>query len=251
MDEGRVAVITGAGSGIGREVAIQLASRGYSLTLAGRRKEPLEATATMCRQRGVAATTIAADVGLKDSAAAIVEHTISEHGHLSALVNNAGTATLGTLVSISDQDTTRMFEVNVLGPLRLIKAATPFMEREPSASIVNVTSAAAIRPTADGAAYGASKAALTLATRCLAQELGPRIRVNAVLPGVCRTEMWGETGWSAEEVETRISQLGAIVPTGRVGEPAEVAKWVCELLDPSSGWVTGSTFSIDGGLAAM
>lgn len=245
-----VCIVTGAGSGIGREIAVQLAEKGASLTLVGRRPDPLVETAARCAATGAATLVIAEDVGDLDGAAErIVAATLARFGRIDGLVNDAATASMGPFEGISAEDTARMFTVNVIGPLMLIRAAAPELARV-SGSVVNVTSGAGINAAPRAVAYGASKAALNHATRSLARELGPAIRVNAVSPGTCRTEIWERTGLTREQIDARLIELGAMVPAGRVGEPGEVARWVCHLLDRQSGWVTGSIIPVDGGFTA-
>jgi NAD(P)-dependent dehydrogenase (short-subunit alcohol dehydrogenase family) len=180
----------------------------------------------------------------------VVERAVSERGRIDAVVNNAGTATMGPLAGMAEADIARMFSVNVIGPLTLIKAALPFLEAQENASVVNVTSGGGVNASPRAVGYGASKAALTHATRSLARELGPAIRVNAVVPGTCRTEIWEGTGLSPEAIEARLAELGSMVPAGRVGEPEEVARWVWAFIDPASAWVTGSVLAVDGGYTA-
>ncbi len=245
----RVVVVTGAGSGIGRAVALALAAAGTGLTLVGRRKEPLETTAERCVERGAQALILAEDIGDLAAAERIVAATTERYGRIDAVVNNAGTASLGPLAAIGPEETAAMFAVNVMGPLMLIRAAAAELARVRGA-VVNVTSGAGLNSAPRGVAYGASKAALTHATRSLARELGPDVRVNAVLPGTCRTEIWDRTGLSPEAVEARLAELGHMVPAGRVGEPEEVARWVVLLLEPASSWVTGAILPVDGGFTA-
>ncbi len=248
--ERAVAIVTGAGTGIGRSTAELLAEHGYSLVLVGRRLGLLDDTAAACIVRGAEVRTVASDIGLPDSAATIVHAAVSEFGRLDALINDAGTATIGPLATMEAEAIDTMFAVNVIGPLKLIKEAIPHLEQSAHAVIVNVTSGAGVNSTPRGVAYGASKAALTHATGSLARELGPRIRVNAVVPGTCRTEIWQGTGLTAEQIEARLVELGTMVPAGRVGEPGEVARWIWLMIDPASSWVTGAVLAVDGGFTA-
>jgi NAD(P)-dependent dehydrogenase (short-subunit alcohol dehydrogenase family) len=245
-----VAIVTGAGTGMGRETCRELAGHGYQLVLAGRRPDLLDETARLCAEAGVKAVTVAADIAEPDSAAMVVNRAIAAFGRLDALVNDAGTATMGPLEDMRVADIEHMFAVNVVGPLLLIQAAIAHLRRSDRAAIVNITSGAGVNSSPRAVAYGASKAALTHATRSLARELGPVIRVNAIVPGTCRTEIWQNTGLSPDAIEARLAELGAMVPAGRVGDPAEVARWVWAFLDPASAWVTGAVLSVDGGFTA-
>lgn len=249
MAEPYVCIVTGAGTGIGRAIALILAGQGASLVLVGRRAEPLEETARRAAALGAEALVVAEDVGDLTAADRIVSAAIARFGRIDGLVNDAGTASLGAFETISAEDTVTMFHVNVIGPLMLIRAAAPELAKA-RGSVVNVTSGAGVNAAARAVGYGASKAALNHATRSLARELGPAIRVNAVVPGTCRTEIWDKTGLSQEQIDARLIELGAMVPAGRVGEPEEVARWVCRLLERDSDWVTGAIIAVDGGFTA-
>jgi NAD(P)-dependent dehydrogenase (short-subunit alcohol dehydrogenase family) len=242
--------VTGAGTGMGRETCRQLARHGCGLVLVGRRPHLLEETARLCAAAGAGAVTVAVDIAAPDSAAMVVHRAIAEFGRLDVLVNDAGTATMGPLEEMGVSGIERMSAVNVVGPLLLITSAIGYLRRSDRAAIVNITSGAGVNSSPRAIAYGASKAALTHATRSLARELGPAIRVNAIVPGTCRTEIWQSTGLHPDAIEARLAELGAVVPAGRVGEPAEVARWVWAFLDPASAWVTGAVLSVDFGFTA-
>lgn len=246
-NEPYAAIVTGAGTGIGREVSYQLAGQGAGLVLVGRRKDMLEATAERCGQLGAETIVVEADVGDTSAAPMIAAAAVDRFGRIDGLVNNAGTASLGPFAEMASEPIETMFRVNVIGPLALVRACLPELAKT-SGSVVNVTSGAGVSAAPRAVGYGASKAALIHATRSLAKEFGGSIRVNAIVPGPCRTEIWEGTGLSPEQIDARLTELGATIPAGRVGEPDEVARWVCQLLDRRSSWVTGSIVAVDGGL---
>lgn len=243
---GKVIIVTGAGTGIGRAAALEAAAQGALLVLVGRRAHLVDSTARECRLLGTSATSVSADVSAPEAPAQIVGAAIASCHRLDGLVNNAGLARFGPLRSCTDQDIQAMFAVNLLAPLRLIRAAEESL-RAAGGAVVNVSSIGGVVATPDRAAYGATKAALNHLTRSLARELAPQVRVNAVLPGPVDTPMYGDLGLDAEASRRLADELVRTTPAGRMGQPAEVARWICWLLDDRSSWATGSLLTIDGG----
>ena len=188
---GPVALVTGAGSGIGRAIAVQLAGRGYRLLLVGRRAAPLEETGAMLPgQRGVAWRTHAADVGDAAACAGAVEAARGAFGRLDALVSNAGMAELRAVAEHSADDVRRTFEVNALGPAWLTVAAWPLFEQQGGGCIVFVSSVASVDPFPGLGVYGAAKASLNTLARACAKEGGAiGLRTFAVAPGAVETPM--------------------------------------------------------------
>ncbi len=244
---GKVIVVTGAGSGIGRAIAEQLIQAGTRVTVVGRRELPL-CELVEGAQDSVLALPI--DVTAPGAPNRIVTATVHCFGRLDAVVNNAGLARFARLVDADPDDFQAMLDVNLRAPAELIKAALPHLQRSRGA-VVNVSSVGGTLAMPGRAFYGASKAALNSLTRSLARELAPDIRVNAVLPGPVDTPMYGNLGLTGKETARLRGDLIAGTPMQRFGDTGEVAQWVCCLLDDEiSRWVTGALIPIDGGRTA-
>ncbi|MCW5777555.1 MAG: SDR family oxidoreductase [Phycisphaeraceae bacterium] len=190
-NHGPVALVTGAGSGIGRAIAVQLAARGYRLLLVGRRTAALEETGTMLSgERGIAWRAHSADVGEAAACARAVDAAVSAFGRLDALVSNAGIAELRTVAEHSADDVRRTFEVNALGPAWLTAAAWPLFERQGGGCVVFVSSVASVDPFPGLGVYGAAKASLnTLARACAVEGERFGLRAFSVAPGAVETPM--------------------------------------------------------------
>jgi NAD(P)-dependent dehydrogenase (short-subunit alcohol dehydrogenase family) len=241
---GRTVIVTGAGSGMGRSIAEQLLASGANVGAVGRREDRLREL----RGRGDARVAlVAADITRPAAADEVVAAVTTAFGTVHGLVNNAGLARFAPLQAASDEDLDQLLATNVRAPAALIRAALPHLRAERGA-VVNVSSVGGALAMPGRSFYGASKAALNSLTRSLARELAPDVRVNAVLPGPVDTPMWADMGLDAEGSAALRSSLLAATPMARFGRPAEVARWVCNLLDPEfSGWITGALIPVDGG----
>lgn len=252
---GKVVLVTGAGSGIGRAVTHTLVAAGACVILFGRREALLqrvsgEVIRARYGQPGARVLAVPVDIAVPAAVSLGVATGLREFGRLDGLVNNAGLARFGRIEEIGLDDIDSMIDVNLRGPVHLIRACLPAL-REVGGSIVNVSSVGGVLAMPGRSCYGATKAALNSLTRSLARELAPRVRVNAVLPGPVDTPMYSDLGLTAEETgQLRRDMLDA-TPMGRFGQPEEVARWVCNLLDDElSSWVTGALISVDGGRTA-
>jgi NAD(P)-dependent dehydrogenase (short-subunit alcohol dehydrogenase family) len=239
-----VAIVTGAGSGVGRALAVSLAKQGWRLVLVGRREDRLRETASWAQAQVV--RVVACDIGAAAAPELIVGTAVNAFGRVDALINNAGVARFARVRDTSSTDMALLLSTNLIGPLRLIQAAAAQLAAQRGV-IVNVGSIGGVLALPGRAAYGASKAGLHHLTRSLARELAPDVRVNAVAPGAIDTEMYDELGMSAAQVRELRAEMVATTPLGRMGLPEDVVPWIEMLLGPAGRWVTGSVIVVDGG----
>ena len=245
--KGRVALITGGGTGIGAATARLFAEEGAAVCVAGRRNAPLEGVVAAIRDDGGRALAVAGDVSVTEDCIRIVEKATSAFGRIDVLVNNAGTATLMDAHETTDDLWDRTIATNLSGAFRMIRAVLPGMISREAGSIVNVSSILGQSGMKRSAAYGASKAGLDQLTRILAVEYADRgIRVNAVAPAWVDTPMTESVQAHAAMYE----RLKKKHPMGRFGAPEEVAQAVLFLAGDQSTFTTGSVLMVDGGWSA-
>jgi NAD(P)-dependent dehydrogenase (short-subunit alcohol dehydrogenase family) len=243
--DGRVAVVTGSGRGIGRAVALALADAGADVVITARRAHEVAAVADEVRARGRRAVAVPADLR-GDTSEMLAARAVDELGRLDVWVNNAGGTddpSVRPLADTSDEELRDMLELNLVSVLACVRAATARLPR--GGAIVTIASGAGMRAAPGTGAYGAAKAAVLNLTATLAAELAPRgIRVNAVSPGMVPTE----TFFSALRLtEADLPRLTATVPLGRLGTPEDMAAAVLYLASPASAWVTGQNLLVGGG----
>jgi NAD(P)-dependent dehydrogenase (short-subunit alcohol dehydrogenase family) len=240
----RVAIVTGAGSGIGEATALLLAEQGLDVALVGRRRERLDALAAEIAGAGGRAFVVPADLAEARAPGAVVDAVVDARGQIDVVVNNAATMMVEPFESVSLEDFDRHVAVNVRAPYFLVQAALPALRSSSAPVVVNVSSAAAAMFRRGQTLYGLTKAALEHMTMNLAAELAPdRIRVACVRPGPVATEIHT----AVADPEARLRELGSLVPLGRVGRPDEIARWIWHLADADAEWVTGTVLTIDGG----
>jgi NAD(P)-dependent dehydrogenase (short-subunit alcohol dehydrogenase family) len=242
----RVAIVTGASSGLGVAFAKALAEAGADLVLAARRADRLEQTRGLVEKLGRRALAVAADVSRPEDAQAVVEAAIDEFGRVDVLINNAGKGTAVPATRETPEQFREVIDINLNGSYWMAQACGRVMQ--PGSAIVNVASVAAL---ASGglpqAAYSASKAALIGLTRDLAVQWTGRkgIRVNALAPGFFPSEMTDQ--FPDGYLETQLPRI----PANRAGDPDELAAAVVFLASPAANYVTGTTLVVDGGLTAF
>ncbi|SFJ41014.1 NAD(P)-dependent dehydrogenase, short-chain alcohol dehydrogenase family [Paenibacillus sp. UNC496MF] len=242
---GKVAIITGGGAGIGLAAARLLAEQGAKVLVTGRRESRLkEVEALHSNLKG-----FPADAGDADSAARTVAAAIGLWGRLDLVVNNAGAGAIQPLVDIDARSAQDMFAVNVIGPTLLAAAAVPHLAKT-NGTIINLSSTYGSKAGSGLSLYAASKAALEHLTRCWALELAPQgIRVNAIASGPVESDFLRERmGLSDEQIAAVKDQERQAIPLGRRGEPTDVARWIAKLADPEADWITGQVVAVDGGL---
>lgn len=244
----KFALITGAGSGIGRATAIAFAHEGARVALIGRRREPLEQVA---REIGAAALLCPGDITRREEIERVVGQASAAFGTLNVLVNNAALLIAGTAESQTERDWDETFAANVKGLWLLSRAVLPHMRRAGGGSIINVASVVGLIGARNRTAYGASKGAVITLSKCMAADHAHQnIRVNCVCPGIVETELVADFVRKAPDPQAARRQRVALHPMGRFGQPEDVANAILYLASDESSWVTGAAFPIDGGYTA-
>ena len=243
----RVAIVTGAGKGIGRGIALAFAEAGADVVCAARTQADIEDTARAVRARGQRALAVRTDVLKTEDLQALVAATVEEFGRLDLLVNNAGGTPPRPALDTSERFFERALRFNVTQAFLLIKEAVPKMiETAGGGAIVNISSRSSDMVQTSFAAYAAGKAALNMMTRNMAAEFAPKVRINAISVGGVATE-------SLEVVLTNDAlraQFEANTPMGRPGSVEDIAACALYLASPASAWVTGKIMQVDGGAEA-
>lgn len=240
--KGKVAVVTGAGRGIGQGIALGFAEAGADVVCTARTADQIEATAAQVRQSGRKALAVACDVRDTEQVNTMVNAATQEFGHIDILVNNAGGGLFRSVMGASQRSFESDLRTNLISAFLCIKAIAPLMQKQKSGSIINISSRESQMPSLGMGAYGAAKAGINSITKTLAWELAPYVRVNAILPGSVLTP-------------TNIGFLGGVkdllveaTPVGRTGKPEDIALAAIYLASSASEWVTGKLLEVDGGM---
>jgi NAD(P)-dependent dehydrogenase (short-subunit alcohol dehydrogenase family) len=245
--DGKVALVTGATSGIGRATACKFAAEGAEVALVARRATELAKVVQAIGASGGQVRTIAADVTNDTEIERAVRETVEAFGGIDVLVNAAGILTSGTIETTSLLDWDYMMSLNVRAPFYLIQCALPYLIKRRGA-VINVSSVTGIRAFPGILAYCTSKAAIDQLTHCVALEVASKgVRVNAVNPGVIVTNLHRAGGMDEEAYRLFLEHSKTTHPLGRVGQPEEVAELIYFLASPRAGWMTGISCPIDGG----
>ncbi|MCS7041523.1 MAG: 3-oxoacyl-[acyl-carrier-protein] reductase [Bryobacteraceae bacterium] len=239
----RVALVTGASRGIGREIALTLCRSNFDVVVASPEVEKNEEVAEAIRQCGGTTMTLDLDVSSRDSVKAGVETVLKQMGRIDVLVNNAGITRDALALRMKPEDWERVLQINLTGAFYMAQAVIPAMMKERWGRIINIASVVGEMGNAGQANYVSSKAGLIGLTKCLAQELASRnITVNAIAPGYIETDM---TAVLPQEVKDRML---AMIPLRRFGQPKDIAYAVKFLASEEAGYITGAVLRVNGGM---
>ncbi|HMI83804.1 MAG TPA: SDR family oxidoreductase [Polyangiaceae bacterium] len=236
---GKVVIVTGGSQGIGRGIAVRFLAEGADVVICARHPPP----APIASGERVAFF-VAADVREPDQVDAVVSQTLERLGRVDVLVNNAGGSPPADAATVSPRFSASIIQLNLVAPLIFAQRVNTVMQKQDNGgSIVNIASVSATRPSPGTAAYGAAKAGLISLTQSLAVEWAPKVRVNAVVAGIMRTEKahlhYGDEG--------AMARVAATVPLGRMGEPEDVANACLYLASPLARYVSGACLAVHGG----
>jgi NAD(P)-dependent dehydrogenase (short-subunit alcohol dehydrogenase family) len=252
----RACIVTGASRGIGRATAVSLAAEGAAVLVVGRKADTLEPAAEACRAAGGQGEVLELDVTAPDAGERALKAVLARFGRVDVLVNNAGTSAVRPLEQLTDEEWQAQWELHVMAPMRLMRAAAPAMAERGWGRIVNVCSSSGKRPSQTNIAYSVTKAAELSLSRAFADAYAGRgVLVNAVAPGPVAGELWLAPGGLAEQAaaaqsKTREQVLEAATarsPLGRLGTEAEIAAVITFLCSEPASNVAGAAWSVDGG----
>lgn len=244
---GKIAVVTGAGVGIGAAIATRFAREGANVYVTDINGETAEQTVGDIRAGGGLATAVVVDVSKGQDVTALVRRLDSDHGRVDVLVNNAGILVRGEVRSLTDAEWTRLREVNIDGVLRLSRDALPILRKSPTASIINISSIMAQRGLRPLAAYTATKGAVTALTKGLAIEYAPfNVRVNSIAPGYIETAITNRLLKLPQARKALVDKT----PMGRLGLPEDLTGAAVFFASDDSLFCTGAELLVDGGLSA-
>jgi NAD(P)-dependent dehydrogenase (short-subunit alcohol dehydrogenase family) len=252
----RVAMITGATSGIGKATAILFAQEGAQVVITGRRQNHGEEVVSKIQAWGGACQFIQADHTDPEACSHAIEHTLADYGRIDILFNNAGIVTSGTAETVTEEDWHNTLAINVTAVWRMSRLVIPIMRKQGGGVIVNNGSDWAVVGARDALPYAVSKGAVAQMTRSMALDHAhENIRVNAVCPGDTFVERWLEKGYFEESDpvtrEQALAESAANIPMGRFADPLEIAKAVLFLASDDSSFVTGHLLLVDGGNTAQ
>ena len=246
--EGRVAIVTGGGRGIGKAIALGFARAGSNVVVASRTVAQIEAVAEEICEAGGRGLAVGMDLGSSEQIERLVHTTVDEFGKVDILINNAATSYVSPLLDLKEAIWDKVFQVNCKGAFLLSRAVAKRMIDHGGGRIINVTTVGSERGGVGMGVYQASKAALKMLTMCMAAEWAHHsINVNAVGPGLTRTE-FSRPIW---DDEVRAEKYLTAVPRGRVAEPDEIVGAVLFLASDAASFITGQSLYVDGGFLAM
>ncbi len=248
---GKVALITGGGTGIGRAIALAFAREGASVAVAGRRLEKLREVINEVHKQDAAGLAMECDVTRARDVERAVQGTVERFGRVNVLVNSAGTLHVSTVEGISEEEWDRVMTVNVKGPFLMSRAVLPEFRKCGGGVIVNIGSVLGLVAVKDRAAYCASKGGVTMLTKAMALDHAhENIRVNCICPSIVETELVKGVFDQSEQGQALRKARVATIPLGRIGQPADVAETAVFLASEESSWLTGTAIPLDGGVTA-
>ena len=240
----KVAIVTGAGRGIGAATAVMFAEAGADVVIGARTAEQLATVAAAIEAQGRRAVVVAGDLSTREGLATLVDAAVAEFGGIDVVVNSVGGSMPQAFMDTSEKAFDGALRWNVTTAFNLSQLAVPHLVERPGANIVNIASTAGLFASRGFAAYGTAKAALIHLTKVLAQDLAPKIRVNAICPGAIATSALDIVLQTPELEET----MNESTPLGRLGQPDEIAAAALFLASPASAYTTGQFLGVDGGI---
>lgn len=243
--ENKTAIVTGGSRGIGRAICIALAKEGANIvTCYAKGAAAAEETVAMCKEFGVQAVAVQADVAVKDDVEKLFEEALKITGTVEILVNNAGITRDGLVMRMSDDDFNQVIDTNLKGAFYCMRAASKLMMKKRYGKIVTISSVVGVMGNAGQVNYAGSKAGVIGMTKSLAKELGSRnVTANAVAPGFITTDMTDGLSDAVKE------QMAKAIPLGRMGQAEDVANAVAFLVSDKASYITGQVLHVDGGMA--
>ncbi len=242
----KTAIVSGGSKGIGKAIAMKLAQAGANVVICSRRKENLDSAVNEAESNGLTFVPIECNTSNKESIQSVVDYTIEKFDKVDVLVNNAAANPYyGPILNSEDSHWDKIFDVNVKGYFNFAKACSETMITNNSGKIINVASIAAKTPLEGLGVYNISKAAVVMLTKVLAKELGEHnINVNTLAPGLIKTD-FSKALWENEDTHNKIVKS---IPQGKMGSPDDISGMALYLASEASDFVTGSIFTVDGGI---
>lgn len=244
----RVAVVTGGGTGIGKDAALGLAREGARVMVMGRRPDPLNETVDMIKAAGGEAIACPGDVTKTADLVKAKELVASTWGRLDILVNNAGSAMLKPFLQITEEELDHVWQIDLKSVFMMTQVMLPLMQESGGGSIINISSILGVLGSPNQSAYCAMKGGVVQLTRALASELGPAVRVNCLCPSHIVTPMM-EPQLKYLEQKGKMDKLNRLFPMKRVGYPEDMTGSIIFFASDDSAWLTGNIFMVDGGLS--